>query len=251
MRFLILLLAAMVLLVECRKAEDIGNAMQPAINNATAFQGFAAHAFLPTAEVLRDWANSRSAVPMLLLTDSGIWFDYKTGVVCPDGLTRKGKCLIKNGFGFSGSEDTCWLSASPADSFAVFGNKGAVYFSGTLSLKVLSAYTVEVLGYGEICNRDAVYPFEMDGIITLDPEGQTQRSAKMKCIWNADFQITGQELYHYNVVRDKNCFPSFSLGNGHSTSREILINFNPLGNSGCDPLVKFTSGRDEWLGDLW
>lgn len=251
MRLTLSLIASFIVISGCRKTEDINAAMQPAIDNATAFQAVAAHAFLPTAEVLRDWGNSRATVPLLLLTDSGIWFDFKKGVVCSDGLSRTGKCLLKNGFSINGFEDTIWFSASPADSFSVMSSKGPVYFSGMLKFTNKSAYQVSVNGKADIRTNDTQFPVEIDGIIEIDPEGQTTRSAKFKTSWSADIVIIGKEPYHYEVTRTTDCFPSFSLGIGHSMSNSIKINFNPFSNAACDPVVKFTSEREEWLADLW
>jgi hypothetical protein len=243
--------AILLLFVGCSKQEDIRSSFNPAIDNAITFQGLAAHAFLPTAEVLRDWGNSRSAGPFLLLTDSGIWFDYKAGITCPDGLTRKGKCLIKNGFGLNGFQDTCWMMAYPVDSFAVFGNKGPVYLAGRLTLLVKSAYAIEISGTGEISMSRGSYPFVVNGNIQLDPQGQTTRSAKFKTNWDTEFTLVGKEQYQYKVIRANDCFPCFYLGNGNNQARQIQIDFNPFNNTACDPVVKFTSGRDEWLEDLW
>jgi hypothetical protein len=251
MRYLLSLIAALMLMSGCRKTEDITATMQPAIDNATAFQSVAAHAFLPTAEVLRDWGNSRANVPFLMLTDSGVWFDFKTGIVCPDGLIRSGKCLVKNGFSLNNFEDTIWFSASPADSFAVISSAGPVYFSGKLKFTHKSAYQLSVNGNADIRTRDKQFPVSIDGLIELDPEGQNTRSAKFKTSWFADVVLAGKESYHYEVTRTSDCFPSFSLGSGHSYSNAIQINFNPFSNAACDPVVKFTSGREEWLADLW
>ncbi|MEY4003601.1 MAG: hypothetical protein RIT07_1643 [Bacteroidota bacterium] len=251
MRNVLCFLTTLMLFGGCRKTADIRSSFDPAIDNAIAFQGLAAHAFLPTAEVLRDWGNSRSTVPFLLLTDSGIWFDYKAGVVCSDGLTRRGRCLIKNGFSLNGFHDTCSFTALPSDSFVVFGNKGPVYFTGQLTLWTSSAYSIEIVGTAEIKTQVNSYPFDVNGTIQLDPQGQTTRSAKLKVDWDADFTLTGQDLYHYNVIRSQDCFPCFSTGNGSDKSQHFQINFNPFSNAACDPVVKFTSGRDEWLEDLW
>jgi hypothetical protein len=251
MRLLCVLSASLLLITGCRKTEEISNSMQPAIDNAKAFQALAAHSFLPTAEVLRDWGNSRAVVPFLLLTDSGIWFDYKTGIVCPDGLTRKGKCLVKNGFSLIGFEDTLWFSASPADSFSVMSSTGPVYFSGNLKFTHKSAYQLSINGKADIRTHAKQIPVSIDGIIELDPEGQTARSAKFNTRWYADVVLAGKESYHYEVTRTSDCFPSFSLGSGHSYSNTIQINFNPFSNAACDPVVKFSQGREEWLEDLW
>ena len=251
MRNVLCFLTTLMLFGGCRKTADIRTSFDPAIDNAIAFQCLAAHAFLPTAEVLRDWGNSRSTVPFLLLTDSGIWFDYKAGVVCSDGLTRRGRCLIKNGFSLNGFHDTCSFTALPSDSFAVFGNKGPVYFAGQLTLWKSSEYAIEIVGTAEIKTTVKSCPFVVNGTIHLDPQGQTTRSAKLKVDWDADFTITGQDLYHYNVIRSQDCFPCFSTGNGSDKSQHFQINFNPFSNAACDPVVKFTSGRDEWLQDLW
>lgn len=251
MRFLYVLSAALLLTLGCRKTEEIGNSMQPAIDNATAFQAVAAHAFIPTAEVLRDWSNSRAAVPFLLLTDSGIWMDYKTGIVCPDGLKRKGKCLVRNGFSMNSFEDTVWFSASPADSFALMSSRGPVYFSGNLKFTNKSSYQVSITGKADIWSRGSQFPVSIDGIIELNPESQTSRSAKFKTRWYADVVLAGKESYHYEVTREQGCFPCFSLGTGQCMSNSIQINFNPFSNAACDAVVKFSRGREEWLEDLW
>lgn len=251
MRILCVFSALFLLIAGCRKTEEIGNSFQPAVDNATAFQAVAAHAFLPTAEVLRDWGNSRAAVPFLLLTDSGVWFDFKTGVVCPDGLTRKGKCLVQNGFSLNNFEDTVWFSASPEDSFAVISSTGPVYFSGNLKFTHKSVYQISVNGKADIRTRDKQFPVNIDGLIELDPEGQTTRSAKFKSRWYADAILPGGEMFHYEVTRESDCFPCFSRGSGHNPSHSVTADFNPFGNAACDPVVKFTSGREEWLVDLW
>lgn len=235
----------------CRKTEEIGNLFQPAISNARAFQGIAAHAFVPVAEVLRDWGNSRASVPALQLTDSGIWFDYKKGIVCTDGLTRKGKCFVKNGFSMNAFEDTCWFSASPADSFAVMSSKGAVYFSGKLKLANYSAYEILINGKADIRTPYKQHSIRIDGLIELNSDGQTSRTAKFSANWHADVVLAGEELFHYEVTRESGCFPCFSRGSSHNTAHSVIINFNPFGNAACDPVVKFTSGREEWLVDLW
>lgn len=251
MRHLILLTALFCLFVGCRKTEEIGSSFQPAVDNAEAFQGVAAHAFIPVAEVLRDWGNSRAAVPVVQLTDSGVWFDYKDGIVCTDGLTRKGKCIVKNGFSMTAFEDTCWFSASSADSFAVMSSKGPVYFSGKLKLIQSSAYGILIEGNADIRKQDEQFSMIIDGLIELDPEGQTTRSAKFKAHWYANVRLFGAEMFHYEVIRERSCFPSFSRGNGHNPNYSVTVNFNPFGNAACDPVVKFISGREEWLVDLW
>ena len=252
MRFLISAVTLLFALIGCRKSADIESHMQPAVDNATAFQGLAAHAFIPTAEVLRDWGNSRASVPFLLLTDSGIWFDYKKGVVCTDGLVRQGKCLVKNGFSLGTFQDTCWFSSTSKDSFAILGSKGPVYFSGKLKFTNFSAYYISVSGNAEIRSRDGDYAVSLEGLIRLDAEGQTTRSAKFKTIWTADVKIAGEQLYqYYEVTRGSGCFPCFSTGNGFGPSNLVKIDFNPFGNTACDPVAKFSSGREEWLVDLW
>lgn len=235
----------------CRKTEDIGNSFQPAISNARAFQCIAAHTFVPVAEVLRDWGNSRASVPALQLTDSGIWFDYKKGIVCTDGLTRKGKCFVKNGFSMNAFEDTCWFSASPEDSFAVMSSIGAVYFTGKLKLVNFSAYEILINGTVDISTPDKQHSIRIDGLIELNSDGQSSRSALLSENWHADVIIAGEELYHYKVSRESGCFPCFSRGNGHNPSYSVTADFNPFGNAACDPVVKLTSGREEWLVDLW
>jgi len=252
MRFSFLLIALPILLLGCRKTEDIGNSFQPAIDNATAFQALASHAFIPTAEVLRDWGNSRATVPLLLLTDSGIWFDFNSGVVCADGLTRKGKCLIKNGY--SGSIfflDTCLMTARTEDSFAVMGSKGPIYFSGTLNFTSSSFYEIAVHANAELRINKEKFPINLTGIINLDPQGQTTRNAKFKTNWTADAIISTGEGFHYEVSREGKCFPCFAVGKGYNASKTMNINFNPFNNAACDPVAKFTSGREEWLEDLW
>ena len=251
MRYLLSLIAALMLMSGCRKTEDITATMQPAIDNATAFQAVAAHTFIPIAEVLRDWGNSRATIPTLVLTDSGIWFDYKSNTNCADGLSRKGKCLIKNGFSGSGFMDTCIMTARPEDSFAIIGSKGPVYFTGQLKFTTVSYYEIALEGNAEIRINEKKYSIDLDGILKLDPEGQTARNAKFKTGWSAKSRIEGGEVFHYEVSRDGNCFPCFSLGKGYNSSKNTQINFNPFSNGACDPVVKFTSGREEWLTDLW
>jgi hypothetical protein len=252
MRFLFLVFTLIFTIVSCRKSADIKSRLQPAIDNATAFQWLAAHAFLPTAEVLRDWSNSRAGVPALLYTDSGIWFDYKTGMVCSDGLIRKGKCLMKNGFSVNGFADTCWFYAAPKDEFALMGSNRPVYFSGKLKLINYAIYDVSIEGNAEVASYAGRFAISIDGSMQLDPEGQSVRSAKFKTIWNADVKIAGEQLYqYYKVTRERGCFPCFSTGMGYSQSKSVMLDFNPFANAACDPVVKFSFGREEWLADLW
>ena len=251
MRAVIFFIALVLLFSNCRKTEDIGKVMQPAVDNAKAFQGVTAHAFLPISEVLRDWSSSRASVPFALHTDSGVWFDYRTGILCADGLTRKGKCLIKNGFSMNAFEDTCWFSASSSDSFAVLSSGGPVYFSGKLKFIGYSAYSILVSGKADISTLGKNSFVSIDGLIEFDPEGQTTRSAKLKTRWNADVSIIKGEMYHYDVMRSVDCFPCFSTGTGHNPSYSVTVNFNPFGNAACDPVAAFIKGREEWLEDLW
>lgn len=252
MRLLYLLSAVVCMLQGCRKTGEIGKTMQPAIDNAQAFQAIAAHSFVPVAFVLWDWRNSK-AIPFILNTDSGVWFDYKNGLLCPDGLIRKGKCLVNTNIGFSmnGFNDTILFSASPADSFAVMSSNGPVYFSGKLKFISFSAYSILINGKADIRTLNKQSSIGIDGLIELYPKGQTTRSAKFKTRWNAYAFITGGEVYHYDVTRDSFCFPCFSIGKGNNFTHSVSVDFNPFGNAACDPVVKFTYGREEWLEDLW
>jgi len=252
MRFYSLIIAALLIISSCRKTEDISATMQPAMNNAAAFQYIAAHSFVPVAIILSDWRNS-TAIPFVSSTDSGVWFDYKNGRLCTDGLIRKGKFLLLTNIGFSnnGFKDTILVSASPADSFAIIAPDGPVYFSGKLKFISFSAYDITVSGESDIRLNDKNITVSLNGQIQLDPEGQTTRSAKFRTRWNADASVNGGELYHYDVTRSSDCFPCFSIGTGHNSSNSVTLNFNPFGNAACDPVVKFTSGREEWLVDLW
>jgi hypothetical protein len=252
LKFSAMLILTLVLFA-CQKQADITRRLTPGMDNAKAFQWMTAHAFLPMAESIRDWPNSRGAAPQLTLTDSGIWFDYKTGVVGPDKLMRKGKCLIKNGYSSTGFNDSCELMAWPQDSFGIVSNAGYVYFTGVIKVISTDIYQLTVRGNGEFKRFNEVYKAVWDATAVLDPEGITGRSASFKTTWNAAFTLSGSRFTYTNVIRNKDCFPYLVGGYGESSQNEqnAKIDFNPFGNFACDPVAKVYSGRDEMLLDLW
>lgn len=247
------MLVITLVLFACQKQSDINRRLAPGMDNARAFQWMTAHAFLPMAESIRDWPNSRGAAPQLTLTDSGIWFDYKSGVVGPDKLKRKGKCLIENGYSSNGFNDSCELRAWPQDSFGIMSNTGYVYFSGMLKVVSTDIYLLTVQGNGLFTRLNEVYQADWNATTVLDPEGITGRSASFKTTWNGLFSLSGFKFTYTDAVRNRDCLPYLVDGYGEATLNErvIKIDFNPFGNFACDPVAKVYSGRDEKLLDLW
>jgi hypothetical protein len=238
----------------CQKEAELKKQLEPAAQAARELQWMSSFSQIPMAECLRDFVNSRQNPGFLqVLPDGQVLFDYSKGILCADGLMRKGKCKVKNLFSKNALNDTAILTASESDSFGIQTQSGWVYFSGEIKVMAQEYYLLLIVGEGQFAKNGNSSQSKGELNIRLNPQGQTGRNSLFSHELGGMVQSGNTFFSFEKCAKNKGCYAFYSTGTGAIIDElgKQQIFFDAYGNGQCDQVIKVVEGRNELLFDTW
>lgn len=240
----------------CTKESNIKKQLEPAAQATRELQWLSCFAQIPMAESFRDFMSSRQGMGFLqILPDGQILFDYDSGILCADGIVRKGKCKIKNLYSGNGLNDTCRLKAEDSDSFAIQTQSGWVQFSGEITVIAEAYYEFKISGNGQFRASGVSHKSWGELYLELDPQGKMGRSAFFMHRLRGTIKSQDANVAFSKCIKNIGCSAFYSVGSGNVSFTEnsltAKILFDAYGNGQCDQVVKIEEGRNELLFNTW
>lgn len=261
----------------CRKESEIANELEPGKQ-----AGISAYRILSVLHIAEELALQRNdqfftSQTRLIKTDSiytdgdGIKYilDFGNGVVCSDGILRKGICrllLTDTLFPIKGDVE---LSASSADGFAIQAKSGWEAISGTLLLKKYNADSANVEFKLEFSSKTKSLDYISSTINNIKIRyHQPMYNSKNGEDWNGNWNVSGSsnsKIFSIMVTASRlsnhgQCRSQWNTGKitAKSLSSDPIVfdlNVDPFGNGACDQVFKVSKGaklsKDEMTFDAW
>jgi hypothetical protein len=251
----------------CRQDSEIKDAMRPAAVCAEAAYRVLSIHHIPeqyslhwndeflTPQTRKIWVDS------IYSDGDGKEFilDFGTGVLCTDGIKRKGKCriiTIDSALPFKGNSS--WI-AEKTDSFFIFSKNGWEHIFGFFSWEKINSDSVSIqFSLHMASNKNVFVKTEKPLAIIY---GQPFEPYKTGQVWSGEWKTEWEnKTYIVNtteLINSGACRSNWNKGllQISEGSETWTADTDPFGNSNCDIVFKITKGSglktDEMTFDAW
>jgi hypothetical protein len=260
--------STIVLFNSCRKESEIIESLETGT-----VAGKSAYRILSLVHIVEQIAMERNddfftSQTMISKTDStyldgdGISYllDFGKGVLCSDGILRKGKCRLEMVDTMLPVKGSCIFHMEVSDSFGVFAKTGWEHVHGSLEWEKLTVDSATLhLATLDFRNASNGFTLSTSGPISIryvQPITNAKNGEIWNGIWNINIHGTSQQIIATDISNAGACRSNWNKGTLEvPSSKPHKIELDPFGNNACDQVFKVSRGKgfrtDEMTFDAW